>query len=568
MTLEFKGEDVLPFCFDNAFNDWQLNFLEGSIIVFSKKKQDIIKWDFLGDVYKEDELNFLPFTKVEVDLILYAFIRFAEINNINTEPVKFFEKLSNNYLELLDDKEDFNIIINVGESPNIKIFQAHSAILRYRSLYFRNELANIIILYYDVHHVTKRNLKYKLIFVQRYIYGGNVLLENHNASFIFELMLIAYEFLFDELAKYLEIHLIDNSRKKENLLLIKVVELVFVFLMIARSEAHWLRLNFTRTYQQSFQNNKLQELQKWCNDIVVKYPEKIFNSEEFNTTQENELVSLISRDDLQMEEVKIWNNVIKWGIAQNPGLSSDSKNWTHENFLALKATLQKCLPHIRYFQMSSDEVIDNVQPYQQILEKNLWDDITRKFMSPNRQVSSTILPSRKILTPTLPIRNTEPFSTVINEAHAGEIASWIDKKENTYSLTNNPYEFKLLLRGTRDGFTADSFWKLYVMKVNGTDEILGGYNPIGWDRNNSGYNRVKHSRCAIYFYNNYGPVFGSGSDLAMSNGFNQNSRCHHRQVSYEKRIRNASTFGSDGYSSFSVNEYEILQISKNPKSLC
>ena len=57
--------------------------------------------------------------------------------------VKFFEKLSDNYLDLLDDKEDFNIIIKVGESSNTKIFQAHSAILRYRSLYFRNELANI-----------------------------------------------------------------------------------------------------------------------------------------------------------------------------------------------------------------------------------------------------------------------------------------------------------------------------------------------------------------------------------------------------------------------------------------
>ncbi|RIB29202.1 hypothetical protein C2G38_2057235, partial [Gigaspora rosea] len=110
-------------------------------------------------------------------------------------------------------------------------------------------------------------------------------------------------------------------------------------------------------------------------------------------------------------------------------------------------------------------------------------------MSPNRQVLSTILPPRKILRPTLPTRNTVPFSTVINEAHAGEIASWIDKKENTYSLTNNRYEFKLLLRGTRDGFTADSFWKLcdkqiqlvVVMKVKGTDEILGGYNPIGWN---------------------------------------------------------------------------------------
>ncbi|RIB23889.1 hypothetical protein C2G38_2139514 [Gigaspora rosea] len=31
---------------------------------------------------------------------------------------KFFEKLSNNYLELLDGKENFNIVINVGESPN------------------------------------------------------------------------------------------------------------------------------------------------------------------------------------------------------------------------------------------------------------------------------------------------------------------------------------------------------------------------------------------------------------------------------------------------------------------
>ncbi|RIB16434.1 hypothetical protein C2G38_2189955 [Gigaspora rosea] len=36
--------------------------------------------------------------------------------------IKFFEKLSNSYFELLNDEEDFNIIINVGESPNTKIF--------------------------------------------------------------------------------------------------------------------------------------------------------------------------------------------------------------------------------------------------------------------------------------------------------------------------------------------------------------------------------------------------------------------------------------------------------------
>ena len=146
--------------------------------------------------------------------------------------------------------------------------------------------------------------------MQRYIYGV-ILLENHNASFIFELMLIAYEFLFDELAKYLEIHLI-------------------------KIEAHWLRLHFTQIYQKIFQNNKLQDLQNWCNDIVVKYPDKIFESEDFVLFPENAVVSLISRDDLQMEEVKIWNRIIEWGIAQHPGLPTDLEDWSNENFLVLK----------------------------------------------------------------------------------------------------------------------------------------------------------------------------------------------------------------------------------------
>ncbi|RIB02650.1 hypothetical protein C2G38_2227276 [Gigaspora rosea] len=61
-----------------------------------------------------------------------------------------------NYLEL-NDEEDFNIIINIGESPDTKIFRAHSIILKYRSLYFCNELANINS---DENHVKMVNLKH------------------------------------------------------------------------------------------------------------------------------------------------------------------------------------------------------------------------------------------------------------------------------------------------------------------------------------------------------------------------------------------------------------------------
>ncbi|RIB24778.1 hypothetical protein C2G38_610332 [Gigaspora rosea] len=374
-------------------------------------------------------------------------------------------------------------------------------------------------------------------------------------------MIVSSEFLLEELVKYIETYLIEKN-------------------------AHWLRLNFARIYQTSFQNKQFQELQKWCNDIAAKYPSKVFESEDFTTLQENALVSLIKRDDLQIEEIKIWNYVIQWGIAQNPGLSSDPKNWSSENFLALKITLQNCLPLIRYFQLSVDDIIDKVKPYKKILEENLWEDLMQRFLTPNRPVSSTILPLR-ISSPVLPPRTTGPFSTVISETHAAEIASWVDKKTETYSIINNPYEFKLLIRGTRDGFTPESFWKLcdkqtntvVVMKIKGTDEIFGGYNPIEWDKSklneyaycnssfifslkngtiqNSILSRVKEARHAIYISTVCGPNFGYFGDLSMYNEFNQSDKSYCQAQSYEIALRN-----TEYRSNFSVDEYEVYQIRK------
>ena len=45
------------------------------------------------------------------------------------------EDITNDYQQFSD--EDYNVIIYVGEEPNIKEFHAHSVILRCRSQYFR-----------------------------------------------------------------------------------------------------------------------------------------------------------------------------------------------------------------------------------------------------------------------------------------------------------------------------------------------------------------------------------------------------------------------------------------------
>ncbi|GBB90114.1 hypothetical protein RclHR1_00170018 [Rhizophagus clarus] len=54
---------------------------------------------------------------------------------------QFLSKLSQNYVELLDD-EYYDTTIEVGEDPNVKIFRAHKNILCYRSTYLRRTLAS------------------------------------------------------------------------------------------------------------------------------------------------------------------------------------------------------------------------------------------------------------------------------------------------------------------------------------------------------------------------------------------------------------------------------------------
>jgi hypothetical protein len=51
--------------------------------------------------------------------------------------LQFFTKLSQNYIELLKDDEYYDITIEVGEDPDVKIFRAHMNILCYRSPYLR-----------------------------------------------------------------------------------------------------------------------------------------------------------------------------------------------------------------------------------------------------------------------------------------------------------------------------------------------------------------------------------------------------------------------------------------------
>ncbi|RIB27896.1 hypothetical protein C2G38_1662930 [Gigaspora rosea] len=356
------------------------------------------------------------------------------------------------------------------------------------------------------------------------------------------------------------------------------------------NNASWLRLNFSHVCQISFQNKNFVDLQKFCNDIIAKYPKMIFDSDNLNTLQENALISLLKNDDLQMDESEIWDKVILWGKAKTPNLPPNLKEWTDDNFKSLKTTLQNCLPHIRYFQISGEDVLKKINPYRNILDENTWDDIMSKLVAPNSPISSLILPPRKKAavqlpprkktTVQLPPRNViTPSSSIITLQHAAEISSWIDRRSTIYDDTEIPYEFKLLLKGSRDGFSSERFHRLcdtipgtvVVVEVLETNEILGGYNPLIWkvsnenaatadsfifslkneNMNQSILSRVTIASRAIYYGGiSLGPSFGS-----CAFGMKGNKWCYHSSGYGYDPIRS-----KDG--DFYIKEYEVFQICK------
>ncbi|PKY34912.1 hypothetical protein RhiirB3_455093, partial [Rhizophagus irregularis] len=138
--------------------------------------------------------------------------------------------------------------------------------------------------------------------------------------------------------------------------------------------------------------------------------------------------------------------------------------------------------------------------------------------------------------------------------------------------------------GSRDGFTPKKFHELCnddvyntitFIKVKGTEEIIGGYNPIIW-RSSDTWGETKHSfifsfkekdikstiisnikvtEHALNYGAERGPYFGADIIMrATSESANYNGICCKNKF-YEKKIR-------DTENTFSIEDYEVFQIKK------
>ncbi|GES83724.1 carbohydrate-binding module family 13 protein [Rhizophagus clarus] len=447
---------------------------------------------------------------------------------------EFLPKLSQNLLEVLDDKEYYDITIEVGNGPN------------------KNDGT--------LTHVKLPNILPEIFqIILRYIYGGKLSLKEYNDLDIFNILVAANELSLLELIIYLQSFLIKNKTK-------------------------WMEQNFSLIYQMSFENTFL-DLQKFCKELISKQPEKIFNSPDFTSISEKVLISLIQHDKIKMSEAQVWEYVLKWGITQNPGLPSDLSSYSNNDFNTLKDTLKQCITFVKFTKFTSIEFLNKVYPYKKIIPEELYEDSIKYFLgNPNNTSKPQVIKE-------MGSKNID--SKIITIHHAEIISKWIDRLEDTDELKNS-YGFKLIFRGSRDGFTANEFHKICdnkshtvtIIKVKDSNEILGGYNPIEWKNNRNLYtcnygntrdsfifsfinkenietciiSRVEDETCAVRCWYIYGPSFGIG-DLKLYGGSkgkisfdNKISSCIKK--SYEKQIRKTEE-------NFSVEEYEVFHITND-----
>ena len=208
-----------------------------------------------------------------------------------------------------------------------------------------------------------------------------------------------------------------------------------------------------------------------------------------------------------MNEIQVWEHVLKWGLAQNPELPTNPTDFSKDDFKILKNTLQQCVPFVKFRNLTSKEFTDGVLPYKKILPKELYNNLLKSFLNlldpnskpndkPEPHIPKEINPNIVDSTHTTKKSNLKTISIdskIITYQHVELISKWIDKLEITDEMKNS-YEFNLLFRSSRqDGFKIKKFHKICdkrshtvtVAKVEGSDEILGGYNLTAWKSSGS-----------------------------------------------------------------------------------
>jgi hypothetical protein len=340
-------------------------------------------------------------------------------------------------------------------------------------------------------------------------------------------------------------------------------------------QTEFLQQNPTEILETIYQHESFTSLWNFCLEKICEVPRILFNSNKFINLKAPLLELLLKRDDLNMEEIEIWENLLKWCFAQQ-NMINDPKKWSKEDITKIERVLYRFIPLIRFYDIEPTDFFYKVYCYKEILPQDLIHDLLEFHIVPNTKPKTNSPPSRK------PNLKYQLDSTLIESKHIPLFASWIDRKNSShYNKKNIPYDFKLLYC-SRDGnhkTDIDSFHKncdnkgatIWIAKIKNSTQLIGGYNPLDWDKV-SCWKATTDS----FLFNSTSKKDISTAKLVYVNSPNHAVFCH---STYGPTMGNLYYYDTGGWSNiyrshanaypnigipenFTVESYEVFQVIK------
>ncbi|GBC03571.1 hypothetical protein RclHR1_00520023 [Rhizophagus clarus] len=433
--------------------------------------------------------------------------------------IQYCSEVIQDLQKALESCEDCDVIITAGE--NQQELLAHSFVLSTRCSYFKRALSN---------DWEERDD------------DGIIDYDQYNNEVILQCLVAADELGLDKLIEHVQKYLIDNEE--------------------------CLHKDSVSTLQIVGQHEPFENLRDYCLEIISEEPRILFSSEKFPSLEKSIITMILQRDDLNMEEIDIWESLLRWLFIHYLKVSKDDSTWSSEDLTNVKQTIKEYVPLIRFYDISKEDFYLKVYPYKDLLPQDLISDILRYHMVSNSTPMLNFKPSRN-----------RKFDSVLANSNVFKLfIKWMDNQDNKIIGKSTSYRFILLLRGTRDGFDASKFHQLCdgkgatisFARIKDSKQIIGRYNPLHWYQNSTyasttdsfifnitdidNLNAAKLGRCnnssnAVYYHPNYGPTFGDGHDLlAQGNNWSANNGNSYANINVP--------------SSSTIDEYEVFLVVK------
>ncbi|CAG8699005.1 2283_t:CDS:1 [Racocetra fulgida] len=325
---------------------------------------------------------------------------------------------------------------------------------------------------------------------------------------------------------------------------------------IIEYQAEWMDKNFITYHRNIFRNEAFKTLQDYYINKISTDPSSIFYRDDIFNPEV--LSSLDQYGCIKLDEA-IWGYIVNWAKLQIPRLGNKVAGWGKKDWDEFKFALSQCIPWKSVLSLDWNEFHDLLVPCEPFLPADKFEHALKQQLKKACGSSTTISSPISI----------QFNGTIINICHATLISSWIDHREETpYRPAEIPYEFRLMLRGSREGFSPDIFYQrcegtqktVVVFKMAKTGGLYGGYNPLDWkfDRTtkesfifNFDEEKAEITRLnsfAIHKKPGYGPCFGTKDLLSFPNG--------DRSILWKT---------TDSSYSLTVSDYEVFQVVEKPR---